>query len=66
MQKILIRLVEMGLFAALFVAAKPLLDFLILPPPEQARQWMITVIALGAAGGLYVARRNLGADQQQP
>lgn len=61
-----IKLIELGLVIAFVVAAKPYLDFLLAASPEQARRWMFTVIALGIAGGLYVARRNLRADRQQP
>lgn len=37
--------------AAAMIAALPYFRFLAGPPPEQARTWLVTVVALGIAAG---------------
>lgn len=62
---------KVALFASLFVAARPYIEFLVLPPTNQAYRWMVTVIALGISAALYVAIKNMdevspGKDQGRP
>ncbi len=38
------------ILAAGVMAAQPFLDFLVLPPPDKADQWLRMVTALGAMG----------------
>lgn len=42
---------KMVAVAAGIVAALPYFRFLAGPPPEQARSWLVTVVALGIAAG---------------
>lgn len=59
MRTALTNVAKVAFFASLFVAAKPYIDFLVLPPTDQAYRWMITVIALCTSAALYLAIKNM-------
>ena len=42
------------LIAAGLIAAQPFFDFLVLPPPDKADQWVRTLIALGVMGAASI------------